>query len=221
MKTLINLTGQAFNRLTVVASAPPLYGRTAWLCECECGKSLVVTANALRRGNTKSCGCLRVDRAGASRRTHGRSKSLEYQTWCAMKSRCENPNNQDFHHYGGRGIKICQEWSGSFETFLADMGLRPERNSTLERIDTNGDYCPSNCKWAPQAEQTRNKRTNRLYTINGETLCLVDWANRVGIDYRTIDGRMARGWPPEVAIMTPLLSRWNTSHGTINSPSAA
>lgn len=205
----IDLIGRKYNRLTVVARAPNKYGRTAWECQCECGKVLVVTGNALRENNTRSCGCFKLQRSSESHRTHGMSKSRTYFSWCSMKDRCCNPNNEDFHHYGGRGIKVCERWLHSFEAFLEDMGEKPPRTS-IERKNVNGNYEPGNCRWATQREQTRNKRTNHLITFNGQTKTLMEWSEITGIDYRLIRKRIVEfEWPVEKALDPTKRSRWD------------
>jgi hypothetical protein len=130
-----------------------------------------------------------------------------------MKSRCENPNNQDFALYGGRGISVCDRWRHSFEAFLADMGKRPFPRATIERKDTNGNYEPLNCVWAAQKTQTRNKRANRLVTINGVTKCLGEWCEAYGRDYRLVHHRIKTGWAPEAALSTPKQTKWSTKKG--------
>lgn len=213
--------GKRYARLTVIALGHEKHGRTAALCRCDCGQELVATFNTLRRGNTRSCGCFKNELIGKRQRTHGRSRTPEYRSWCAMKDRCGNPNNQDFHHYGGRGITVCPQWEFSFETFLADMGPITDGRNTIERIDTNGNYEPGNCRWATQKEQTRNKRTNRLITVNGETHPVGVWAERFNIDQRLICERLNRGWPPEEAMAPPLQRRWSTRKGERLVPAAA
>jgi hypothetical protein len=173
---LIDLTGKQFGRLTVVT----LHGRDAhristWLCRCECGNSSVVSASRMKRGRTKSCGCLMREVARANLRgnnhglTHGHSRlhkqtgkrghTPEYITWRGMLQRCNNPSAANFQRYGGRGISVCERWE-SFENFLADMGPRPPAH-TIDRIDVNGHYESGNVRWATAKEQTRNRRRGR------------------------------------------------------------
>lgn len=143
---------------------------------------------------------------GDRTRTHGMSRSPEYNNWVAMKSRCTNPNNQDYALYGGRGIQVCERWLHSFENFLADMGHRPRPRSTVERIDLNGHYCPENCRWASQREQTRNKSNNHRIEFRGESLTIAEWSERLGLPQRMIQDRIVRyGWSVEDALTTPAL----------------
>jgi hypothetical protein len=108
------------------------------------------------------------------------TKTREYNSWQSMLSRCNNPKNMQYRNYGGRGITVCDEWKNSFENFLKDMGERPE-NTSLDRIDVNGNYSPNNCRWATKAEQARNKRQTIWITFDEKTQCLTDWANEIGI----------------------------------------
>ena len=122
-----------------------------------------------------------------------------------MKARCGNPNAPNYARYGGRGIRVCSDWAGSFQNFLRDMGPRPE-GCTLDRIDPNGDYEPINCRWLPKAKQQQNLRTNRMIAFAGEVQCLNAWARRTGISACVIAYRLDSGWPVEDALtVTPAL----------------
>jgi hypothetical protein len=133
------------------------------------------------------------------RSQHGGYGTPEYSVWSAMRARCLNPAHSNYRHYGGRGIQVCERWE-SFANFLADMGPRPSLRHSIERTDSNGNYEPGNCRWATPAEQARNKSTNRFFTLNGETMCLTDWAKRLGVSPDCLAARLRRGTPPELAL---------------------
>ncbi len=124
-----------------------------------------------------------------------------------MLGRCKNPNDNVFHHYGGRGIRVCAEWSTSYEAFLRDMGRRPSSGHSLDRIDVNGNYEPGNCRWATKTEQMRNTRDNHLLTHAGTTATLSEWSERTGINSHTLHTRVSRGWSAADALTRPVDSR--------------
>lgn len=203
MGQLIDLTGKKNGRLTIVRRVPDRRrGWPRWLAMCDCGAEKEFDSNALR--TTLSCGCLKRERMASlkARKTHGRSRSPIYGIWCKMRDRCENPKNKDYPKWGGRGISVCARWK-KFENFLSDMGERPER-MTIERLDNDGDYEPSNCKWASRKEQAWNTSRNRYFEINGESLILSEWARRLGTSTDTIDFRLKAGWPIEKALTYPV-----------------
>lgn len=134
----------------------------------------------------------------------------EYAQWSGMLSRCRNPNSERYPNYGGRGIKVCKRWEigvgglSGFECFLADMGRRPTQKHSIDRKDNNGNYEPSNCKWATNTEQCRNRRSNRLVTYNGETMSMMAMAEKYGISYYVLRNRVSRGWPDNDAVASPI-----------------
>lgn len=184
-------------------------GEIYWRCRCDCGAEKAVLWQSLRRGLSKSCGCYNVyvlrTRSQGRTRKHGMAYSATYRSWLAMKDRCMRPKHQAWHNYGGRGIEVCQRWL-RFKPFLRDMGERPN-GTTLERLDTNGNYEPGNCVWATLEVQHSNKRTSRKLTIDGETLTMAQWARRVGIGETTIRERLGRGWSSEDAVRVAPLKK--------------
>jgi hypothetical protein len=156
----MTLVGQRFDRLTVTGRTGANRSRAVeWSCLCDCGNMTTATTGNLRAGHNKSCGCLRRENAYAGalhRRTHRMSGSPTYNSWMAMKHRCLRKTASNFARYGGRGVTVCNRWM-SFESFLSDMGVRPE-GKTLDRIDPLGNYEPGNCRWATPMEQAHNKR---------------------------------------------------------------
>lgn len=173
-----DITGVRYNRLTAVEYK----GEQKWLFRCDCGKEVILHSASVKRGNTKSCGCLKMERDAKLVR-HGLYKHPAYQVWADMKQRCRNPNIRNYKNYGGRGIKVCEEWE-SFENFCKwaeENGYAPGCGFSIDRIDVNGDYCPENCRWVKREVQDRNKRTNVMITFNGETKCAQDWSHEFGL----------------------------------------
>lgn len=197
---LIDLIGRVFGRLTVVRRHGTGAKPSRWECVCECGSFRIVAGDKLREGRTKSCGCYSRDRARAAKRTHGGTGTPEYVVWCKMKERCDNPRATRYDLYGGRGIKVCERWASSFPNFLADMGPRPSRHHSIDRIDVNGGYYPENCRWATRVEQARNTRSNRLIEFRGETKTLTEWAELIGLGVSTLSLRLSAGWSIEDAL---------------------
>ena len=161
-----DLTGQRFGRLTVLERAGSKRSGATWLCICDCGETKIVESHNLVSGNTKSCGCYMRQRQSESNKTHGRSGTRLHRIWKAMHTRCYNEKFFAFKHYGGRGIRICDEWLQdfpAFERWAVSHGYRDDL--TIDRIDANGNYCPDNCRWVTMAEQNQNKRVANGYKI--------------------------------------------------------
>jgi hypothetical protein len=154
-----DISNQRFGRLLVLERVGKKWGSVTWRCRCDCGNELITTSSNLTKGRTKSCGCLQREWAssGKIKREHGLSESAEYRIWCHIKCRCYNANSEDFKWYGGRGIKMCDEWLHDFMAFYNHIGPRPNKNLSIDRINNDGNYEPGNVRWATSMEQAHNK----------------------------------------------------------------
>lgn len=158
---VVNLCGRRFGRLIVIERAEnDSFGSSKWLCQCSCGNQIIANAGNLRNTHTTSCGCYRLERNRTGNITHGKTGSRIYQSWASMISRCFNEKNLHYKDYGGRGITVCARWRKSFQSFLEDMGERPESMS-LDRTNNDGNYEPGNCQWATAKQQANNRRPRR------------------------------------------------------------
>lgn len=187
-----DLVGKRFGKWIVLefVSTGPL-----WRCRCDCGVEKVVRGKNLLSGRSQSCGCLVVESTRARLTVHGHAKSTGkhpvYIVWCRMKGRCSNPKVAAFPWYGGRGIKVCDRWVNSFQAFLSDMGDRPSPAHSIDRIDSDGDYEPTNCQWSTRDVQLQNRRTDHK-----------DKPTDV-VSRACFKARMRHGWPEALARSTP------------------
>ena len=188
-----NYSGEVVGYLTVIEVENDISKRkwkkngVYWRCICKCGNEVTVAADYISSGNAKSCGCKKMENF------NGKTDTPEYRVWSAMKHRCYNINNKKYQDYGGRGIKVCQEWLNSFNNFLVDMGERPSDKHSIDREDVNGDYTKDNCRWVTQDIQSRNKRNNHWIEYNGTRMILKDWANYFGVNRTTLLERVQNG----------------------------
>ncbi len=195
----LDLTGRTFDRLSVVGvSHRDRRGAVYWLCRCSCGNEKRVRANVLTSGRARSCGCLHRDVITQ----HGMTKTRTFKSWESMWQRCSNPNAKSYEHYGGRGIRVCDEWQ-SFRQFHEDMGERPEGMS-LDRLDVDGDYEPGNCRWADKYQQQRNRVGTQTLALGDEVLTYPEWSERTGLPTSVIRWRISRGWSVHDALSTSL-----------------
>lgn len=187
MAKVIDLTGKRFGSLVVVGLDTGHPGKgTRWICQCDCGNYVSVFSGNIKRGLTRSCGCLRRNKLRKQKTTHGMSKTRLYMTWNNMIKRCYNKRCLSFKNYGARGITVCEEWK-SFEPFYkwaVENGYADDL--TIDRIDVNGNYEPSNCRWATKKEQSNNKRSTHYLDYNGKTLTVSDLSKSTGIQKSTI-----------------------------------
>lgn len=205
MGKLKEIKGVRFERLVAMERTRNEHGDVAWICQCDCGNTVIVRTADLMSGNTKSCGCYKIDGIKNRRTKHKMSRSPLYGVWNTMKSRCCNPKSEKYKNYGGRGITICDEWLHDFQAFY-DWAIANgyREDLTIDRKDVNGNYCPENCRWATQKEQASNKTNNRMITLEGETRTLQEWCKITGISPSTVIGRTKRGWPIERALTEKL-----------------
>lgn len=199
MSKVRDLTGLQFDRLKVIERSNDHIQkngrrRIMWKCQCTCGNSTIVYGDNLKKGVSKSCGCLRKEVASKRRSSHHESKDRLYGIWCSMKSRCYNKNTAAFKDYGGRGIIICDSWQNSYKSFAKWAKTNGYTDSaSIDRIDNNGDYTPENCRWTDAKEQARNRRNNVLITYRGETHNITDWARILKINPKTLFYRYYSG----------------------------
>lgn len=209
---LIDLLGKRFGRLEVIEFSGTNSRGAMWKCKCDCGNEAIVKSEYLINGDTKSCGCLKSDVLKERNYKHGQSKqSRLYSIWKGMRERCYNENYEGYKNYGGRGITVCKEWDDfkNFELWANNNGYDeslPADECSIDRIDNDGMYSPSNCRWTSRTQQARNTRRNRYLTYRGETKLLVEWGETYNIDPKYIAQRIDKyGWSVEDAITTPVL----------------
>jgi hypothetical protein len=204
-----DLVGRTFNRLTVKAFVGyPRSGKAQWRCDCSCGATdILVLGYRLKDGTTGSCGCWKIEATKRANSTHKMSRTKEYGVYCTMIARCYSPTAQRYELYGGRGIRVCKAWRGSsgFLQFLKDMGKKPTSKHSVERIDNDGNYSPSNCRWATQKEQCRNRRDSRRVRYEGKTWTVKELCEHYKIAYARTIWRLNEGWSVRKTVLSPNL----------------
>lgn len=210
MGKINDLSGNVYGKLTVLQLSHTKNRKSYWVCQCSCDNKTItiVRSDCLTSGNTKSCGCLNYEHAII---THNMSKTKLYHIWASMKNRCYNENDTNFKHYGGKGIKVYDDWINSFEDFhlwSIDNGYIENSNLTIDRIDTYGNYEPSNCRWVTQKIQNNNKTNNVLIEYNGEIKNIQEWSEYLGIKWQTLYSRIFNlKWNIEKALTEPVKSK--------------
>ena len=203
MKKVKDLTGQRFGRLVVIGIDPDSVRKTYWYCRCDCGNTKKVRSDSLQSGRIRSCGCLKKEQDKENLINDSIRKSSAYgekvgttrlyHIWSAMKGRCKNPHDARYHRYGGRGISVCEEWSedfGSFRKWALENGY--DDSLTIDRIDNDGCYEPSNCRWVTQKQQSNNRSTNIKITIGNSTRTLKEWCTIFDVDASVVYQRYKR-----------------------------
>lgn len=198
---ILQLAGRRYTKLTVLSQLDVRNGKRIWLCQCDCGNKVEVAGSDLQRGHKKSCGCYKREENANRLTKHGMKRTKFYGVWCGIKSRCNNKNHEYYHIYGGRGIKVCDRWQ-DFMNFYSDMIEGYSEGLTVERLNVNGDYSPENCVWATNKEQGNNKRSNRVFTIDGVTDTLMNLCERYEMNYGTVKSRLRYGWDIERSLKT-------------------
>jgi len=218
MGKFIDITGQKFGRLTVIKRVEnDKWNKARWLCKCECGNEVIVVGTSLRSGETQSCGCYMLDRIKECNTKHSQCSTKLYYVYCDMKERCYRKTKKNYCNYGGRGIGVCEEWLSDFQNFY-DWALNNgyQEDLTIDRIDNNGNYEPSNCRWTTRYVQNRNKRSNRYITFEGKTMTLTDWSLYLGFSDDTVRRRLKDGWSVERALTEPRHEQNVSKHKTRN-----
>jgi len=194
--------GERFGRL--VAIKMTVGGRhSKYLCRCDCGKEKEIHTSGLVGGRSLSCGCLASELTSERSKTHGMSHTSEYRIWAAIKRRCVLKTCKEYPRYGGRGIKVSQEWH-NFSAFINDMGRRPSPDLEIDRINNDGNYEPTNCRWATVTENARNRCDNHVLEFNGLSEPIIWWAQHLGLRKSTISFRLRSGWTVERALTAPV-----------------
>ena len=206
MGSFKNIAGVRYGkRVAVQFVGQNKWGQGLWRCRCDCGTEGVTSIVSLRRA--ASCGCLQRAAAVVARTKHGHSTrrtgtTRTYRIWQGMLTRCGNPNAPQWKNHGGRGISVCESWRGSYAAFLSDMGECPG-NLTLDRIDNDGNYEKSNCRWATHGQQMLNTRASAFLSLGDERKTIEEWSRQTGVNRRTITSRVQLGWDLKTALTTP------------------
>lgn len=212
-----DLVGQKFGRLTVIGFAGKTQGgKPLWNCTCDCGevKDKPTTSSDLKSGKVKSCGCAHIGATKGIRKKHGMAHTRMFQIWSSMKARCYNPHSVAYKNYGGRNIKVCDDWRNDFSAFY-DWAIENGYSDklTLDRINVNKGYCPENCKWSTMKEQQNNRRDNKIVIYKGEQFTLSQLADKLSISQATLGWRINNGWSERELSLPVSLNNKNIRSG--------
>lgn len=214
-----DLTNEKFGKLTVLRQGERVRSPTGvslitWYCQCDCGNYVTVRGGSLSSGNAKSCGCIHDELLKQRNYSHKQSNTKLYDVWKSMKQRCYNVNNKNYEDYGARGIHICEEWKTDYQTFY-DWAITNgyQEGLSIDRIEVNESYKPSNCRWVNQKIQCNNTRTNRHITYNEITHTLAEWSDLYKINEETLSCRLSRGWDMTTALTAPKNYQYNFKGG--------
>lgn len=207
MSKLFDLTGMKFGRLVVLRrDFECKKDETRWICKCDCGAVKSINGISLKTERTQSCGCLQAELASKRCRIYEDSDKRLHSIWRGMKERCFRKENISYPFYGGRGITVCKEWAKSFIAFRG-WALKNgyAENLSIDRMDSNGNYCPENCRWVTAKQQSNNTRRNVFITYKGKTKTVSEWAEITGIKKETLADRKRRGWSDSDCIEIPVV----------------
>lgn len=208
MSNPLELSGEKFGKLLVLKRVESdRLGKSQWLCKCDCGNEHITTGSRLAHNKVKSCGCIQKEVARSKKTKHGLSSHKLYSIRKEMISRTTNPKNKRYEKYGGRGIKVCDEWldkeSGLINFYNWSMKNGYKEGLSIDRINNDGDYKPSNCRWTTNDTQANNKTTSKYVTYNGKTQTIKEWSDELGYSRSLIADRLRLGWDVEKTLTTP------------------
>lgn len=207
MARIIDLTGQRFGKLSVIKEVGrEKSGSVSWQCKCDCGKLTTTSSTYLRKGHTKSCGCLHEGKLADGNKKHGMHGTKIYYSWYGMKRRCVDKNNKAYYRYGGRGIEVCEKWH-TFEGFYEDMSATHKDGLQLDRIDVNKGYYKENCRWSNSIEQANNKENNRVLTYEDKPYTMSELSKKFNINYGTLKSRLNKGLSVQDAVSEPIQNK--------------
>lgn len=195
----VDLTGRTFGHLQVIEKVKVGQGKYKWLCKCDCGNTKLVRTYHLISGNTSSCGCQHFEAC----KTYGMAESRIYHIWCTMKARCSRETSSGYDKYGARGIKVCDEWESFAPFYEWAIANGYSDNLSIDRIDNDGNYEPSNCRWATAKEQANNTRNTVRYKLNGKLYSAYELSQMSGVPQKLINSRIRKGWAVKDAAYTP------------------
>jgi hypothetical protein len=218
----LNIIGEKYNKLLVVEEVEQKGNNRMFKCLCDCGNTTIVAMNNMRSGKIVSCGCNKREKTILRSTTHNQRHTHLYEVWKSMKQRCYNPKLKAYKNWGARGIEVCEEWRNNFQAFYDwsyDNGYTIDNHKkgekiklTIDRINVNGNYEPTNCRWVERSVQSRNRRVNKIISYKNEEHCLVEWCEILNISYRTTMGRLRRGWSIEKTFTTPTNKIFDGTH---------
>lgn len=190
----IDLSGKRYGALTVIKKSENKGNKTMWICKCDCGNEAVVSGGNLQSGHTRNCLECGYKSTGLSRKTHGKSHTSLFRIWSGMITRCEYEKGRSFKDYGGRGIKVCEEWRKDFQKFY-DWSINNgyKKGLEIDRINVNGNYEPSNCRWVTNIVNANNKRSNVFIEYGGEKKTIAEWARFYNVNYKSLWGNLSKG----------------------------